>query len=971
MASPIIDLNDVTVFRNETISAVELFSAIDGGDPIVTYFFSDFRSSPGGGYFQRNGVPITNGSTFSVSADELSTIEYVGGNSVAFEGFKVVARDAIGNFSSPEVRGRIYTTQPNTNQPHVQAPAFPILADETIDGTQFISGFDPDGYPLTNFEITDGSRITAASANNGAMTVLSPRHNFVDGESVTIKGSTNGFNVTANINVINEHAFWFWASTVPTGTALGNMFAVDNGGSHFNYLGERKESGVPFFVSAANLDQLLYVGNGDDNTKNFSLKGFDGVDWSDEKTGVVDTSANINRPTVQLSSTQTPAEEFMPLEGRFRIFDVDGNTMKKYRFFNTSPHPSKGDLYLNGVPQSRDFWIEVDAANIGDISFKSDIPFDQQQIRVMGFDGQRWSAPGTLVVNTSEPDLRPVLQNQVSYVLSEQLRVLPARNFFSQGDIGQAHEVIEVYEGSLDPASGYLADGTVPLQAGVIHQFDAASFESNVNFYTGDFFSRNADWYYQRSQRNGKWSQWEKILIRTEPEYEDILANPGNPSWSNLVSSNAQGKDVISFSFMQQFPSYETGNATNGNPPRHFSVLSLEQRADARRVFRHLEGIINVQFLEVADTSVNEFGGQGGIIRMGNYGHPDDNAGAFAFLPPTSLPGATFFPQHGDMWFNRILGGFETSFTGFPEDEYGGYTFLHELGHALGLKHPHSGTPRLSPEVDTTGFSVMSYQNPDFFVYANTYQLYDIIELQELYGVNDTHRTGDDVYSIFANWERQRFVETIWDAGGNDTLSAVGSPKDSLIDLREGGKSSIGEMVENVTIAFGAQIEHGIGSAFNDSLFGNPLDNVLVGGAGDDYLMGNQGEDYLIGGAGNDTFEWGLGDHSDTIAETGGGNDTLLITRFPIVGTLEADFYFSKSGNDLYVNLAPDNGELEGTLRIAGQEIGESRVETLDVAGTRIDLAHLTSQVNTESDQNKFRLLQSSTPFGRMVELLA
>ena len=81
-------------------------------------------------------------------------------------------------------------------------------------------------------------------------------------------------------------------------------------------------------------------------------------------------------------------------------------------------------------------------------------------------------------------------------------------------------------------------------------------------------------------------------------------------------------------------------------------------------------------------------------------------------------------------------------------------------------------------------------------------------------------------------------------------------------------------------------IENAIGTAFNDTLVGNGVDNVLNGGAGADYLLGLNGDDVLIGGSGSaNTLQGGGGSDryvvtaNDTIIEAAGeGLDTVETT---------------------------------------------------------------------------------------------
>jgi len=269
---------------------------------------------------------------------------------------------------------------------------------------------------------------------------------------------------------------------------------------------------------------------------------------------------------------------------------------------------------------------------------------------------------------------------------------------------------------------------------------------------------------------------------------------------------------------------------------------------------------------------------------------------------------------------------------------------LHEIGHALGLKHPFEAGVVLPPSLDSTRYTVMSYTEPaDYFLgfdgdgrahylSPTTPMLYDIAAIQHLYGSNANYRRGDDIYRFSPD---QAFAMTLWDAGGNDTLSAEGFVADCQVDLRAGhfsslrlpagtvfpGLHSAGQSVyegnRNLAIAFGTTIENAVGGAGNDRLLGNAQNNVLQGGRGNDFIDGGAGQDtasyahvgaavrvslalttvQATGGAGRDTLraiENLLGSrYADHLTGNGAANR--------LDGGAGADVLAGGAGNDVYV----------------------------------------------------------------------
>lgn len=171
---------------------------------------------------------------------------------------------------------------------------------------------------------------------------------------------------------------------------------------------------------------------------------------------------------------------------------------------------------------------------------------------------------------------------------------------------------------------------------------------------------------------------------------------------------------------------------------------------------------------------------------------------------------------------------------------------MHETGHALGLQH--SFTAGLTGAENTEQFTVMAYDWSTWgsSQYAESYMLYDIAALQEIYGANTAYNTGDTLYNISDD-----SPQTLWDAGGADTINTSSVSADVIIHLEEGGFSSIGD-TNTLAIAYGTQIEKAVTGGGDDSLYGNSANNVLTGGGGDDNYYGQAGNDTYIFTSGQD-----------------------------------------------------------------------------------------------------------------------
>jgi len=268
-------------------------------------------------------------------------------------------------------------------------------------------------------------------------------------------------------------------------------------------------------------------------------------------------------------------------------------------------------------------------------------------------------------------------------------------------------------------------------------------------------------------------------------------------------------------------------------------------------------------------------------------------------------------------------------------NSYAFQTYLHEIGHALGLGHAGDYNETASYSVDADYLNdgwpvtIMSYfdqrENSYYrdlnftFNYVMTPQVADIAAMALLYGVPASTRLGDTVYGFNSTAGRAVFDATkyssgsytIIDSGGADTLDYSGFSANQLIDLRSGNFSNIGGSVGNVSIAIETIIENAIGGSGADRIFGNDVANRLDGGAGNDIIEGGAGDDTLRGGAGADFLSGGAG--ADTLVG-GDGADIFSDRVVNLSGDTIADFARSDAIVFTDASLAGFQFSLAGSL---------------------------------------------------------
>lgn len=406
----------------------------------------------------------------------------------------------------------------------------------------------------------------------------------------------------------------------------------------------------------------------------------------------------------------------------------------------------------------------------------------------------------------------------------------------------------------------------------------------------------------------------------------------GQPRTDSLLSDLAwkqgAGTTTITYSFAASAGAYAQGYG-GGEPAAGFAAFGEAQKAAARLVLERWAAVADIRFVEV-----DESGGTVGTIR---FARTAVSPTAHAYLPDAA-------PEGGDIWLGPYFGADAS----YAPGTYRFATLLHEIGHALGLKHPHdrdgSGVV-LGTRLDWLGTSVMSYRSfpGDGLVggyrnelYPSGPMLHDVRAIQHLYGAATATASGDTVYAWAPG---ERIFATIYDAGGTDTLDWSNQTSAAVIDLAPGAWSRLGpaytwiggRLATTLAIAEGTVIENADGGSGADTLLGNAVGNRLVGRDGNDRLDGRVGDDFLDGGAGKDVLRGGSG--ADTL-EGGPGSDQIFgdagadVCRFTGVA---ADFQVTVKGRTWLVrDLDPSDGDL-GQDRLTG-------IETLVFDDATIDL---------------------------------
>lgn len=374
----------------------------------------------------------------------------------------------------------------------------------------------------------------------------------------------------------------------------------------------------------------------------------------------------------------------------------------------------------------------------------------------------------------------------------------------------------------------------------------------------------------------------------------------------SLLNRKAWTDDSITFGFTNSASQYSTSYGI-GEAAKGYRALNPNQAAAAKDALSLWGELIELQFSEASGATAD--------IRLAASSAPK-TAWAYA-------PGST--SEAGDVWFGTSAGYYNNPKAG----NYAYHTFIHELGHALGLAHPHENTQRngnysadettgssslcpccagllhgegngaatsSTPEaaadtaggmldfggstasnaIDAMAYSIMSYSSyandgrtgysNGTWDYAQTPMLRDVAAIQYLYGANYNTRAGDTVYS-WSQATGEKFINGVGAGapGGNKVFETLWDG---------GGRDTID--LSKYTADLTIDLAPGGWADFGTSQLANLGDGRQApGNVAFAYLY--QGDERslienAVGGSGNDVIK---GNAADNVLIGGVGNDRL------------------------------------------------------------------------------------------------
>ncbi|WP_297326099.1 hypothetical protein [Nitrosomonas sp.] len=308
--------------------------------------------------------------------------------------------------------------------------------------------------------------------------------------------------------------------------------------------------------------------------------------------------------------------------------------------------------------------------------------------------------------------------------------------------------------------------------------------------------------------------------------------------WSGIEVTNRPA--LITYSFATSAPATDEG--VIGSPAfATFQAFTSAQKTQIRAALAEWGDASGLTFIEVP-AGASE-------ITFSAYdftGSPYDSSGGVGFYPFGNWNFFSF-PNYLDGWNGAGNVLLNSDFLTAGQFDYG--LILHEIGHALGLKHP---TETWTSAAGVLHDQVLAVDDPSLTIMSQLggplvhLAALDIAAIQNIYGLNSADLT---------NWSYDSLNNILTQTTGAGGVTLRGT---NIRDVLNGGTGN-----DVLTGLFG-----------DDSIFGNNGNDLMFGGSGNDLLNGGVGTDTMHGGFGDDKYV--INTMLDQVVEFAGeGIDTI------------------------------------------------------------------------------------------------
>ncbi|MDB9495497.1 C2 family cysteine protease [Spirulina subsalsa CS-330] len=428
--APVVSLYNQTVSTGLSMTpSIRVSDA--NGDHIQRYYFRDYNTNSTSGYFTVNGVKQSSG--FSVDADKLNTVRFVGGSQSGTDSVRIYAYDG----KTWGSQTTTYTTRLANRAPTITAYDYTINSGSSI--YPYIRVSDADGDRIQRYYFYDSN----SSSTSGYFTVNGVKQSsgfYVDADRLNtvrfVGGSQAGTdsvriyaydgkawgskNVTYTTRVPNRaptitataHTVNSGVSILPSirvsdadGDRIQRYYIRDYNSSstsgYFTVNGVKQSGG--FYVNADQFSTVRFVGGSQIGTDSVRIYAYDGKTWGSTTTTYTTVVAN-RAPTVTAYDQQVRSgSNVSPF---FRVSDADGDRIQRYYFYDSNNNSTSGYYTVNGVKQSYGFYVDAD--KLSTVKYVGGSQAGKESLRVYAYDGKTWGSD-TYTVETLRSNQAPVV----------------------------------------------------------------------------------------------------------------------------------------------------------------------------------------------------------------------------------------------------------------------------------------------------------------------------------------------------------------------------------------------------------------------------------------------------------------------------------------------------------------------------------------------------------------------------------
>lgn len=367
---------------------------------------------------------------------------------------------------------------------------------------------------------------------------------------------------------------------------------------------------------------------------------------------------------------------------------------------------------------------------------------------------------------------------------------------------------------------------------------------------------------------------------------------------------------------------------TESSSPKPLSLMAfnVEQINAVRSILQYTAGVTGINFVETTKGNTADINFSAYDIPNNSVTGLTHSGASYSYIYYNHNGLVETYQARANIYLDNVQFAYENN---APTKGSAGYeTLLHEIGHALGLKHPFEGPYKLPANQDNTSNTVMSYNTVG--LPKTTFQAYDLAALKWIYGGDGLGGKGHYLLNTAPYSSTQKITlqedqvytlkSTVFgfkDADAEDTLQQIqitSLPKHGILKLND-VNVKVNQIISEYSLEKGSlkfiPATNGYGkdyakfmfkvsggnvfskSAYDmiisvsavrddlningtdnkDNLYGDKIDinsnDTLSGLSGNDILRGFGGNDTLLGGDGHDVLSGG--DGNDNI---NGGNGT-------------------------------------------------------------------------------------------------